>query len=612
MKKIFKQLLSLAMVAGLVACGGGGGSPGGTNQVSPALTPSSVELLTSVNSLASAGSEAEITAVVKNANNVGLGGQAVEFAVDSGILLVKESVTDANGVATARLSAGQDKSLRLLTVSVKAGKAVGTIALPVTGTRLSLTTAGTVKIGEVTTFTARLLDSAGNGIAGKQIAVASSLGNGISQSSLTTDINGQAFFIYTANRIGTDTVTLSGLGTSVQSAVNVSGVNFIVESPAANQQVMVGTPQTITVRYADASGTAQGLPVSFSTTRGVLTPASGQLTDANGRASVTISSSSAGPAVLVAQIAGGQVTLPLHFIATNPASLVLQANPGAVLPNSAGGKGNQSTLEAVVRDGSGNPVANRQVNFTVLKDDGNGGTLTSPTATTDLNGRAEVQFIPGSASTSADGVVFEATVSGTSVTSTAALTVNGNALFISIGFGNEITNNGPTIYKKDFSVYVTDAAGNAVADQLITLSTIPVEFGKGQLKFGGSPAAWNIDPDNYVGNCKNEDVNRNGRLDDGEDTDGDRQLTPGNPVVVTPGSVRTNAQGRATFSLEYGEQYVPWLSIDLIARGSVAGTESRSTLRFELRGSASDLSDEGVPPAGVKSPFGTTLSCYEK
>lgn len=611
MMKIGKWIGSVSLLAVLAACGGGGGNAKTPEPQSPKAA--SVEVFASANSVASAGSEAVITAVVKNANNVGMGDQPIEFAVDSGTLLVAQSRTDANGVATARLSAGEDKSLRLLTVSVKAGTAIGSIALPVTGTRLALTGAGTVKVGEVTTFTARLVDSAGNGISGKSITVATALGNGISQSSLRTDVNGQASFVYTANRIGNDTLTLTGLGVAVQTLVSVSGINFVIESPAANQQLVVNTPNVITVRYMNTTTPAVGVPVSFSTTRGVLSPASDIMTDDQGRARVTISSSSAGPAVLVAQAGGGQVSLPLQFIATVPSSLVLQANPGAIPPNSAGRTASQSNLEAVVRDSSGNPVANRQVNFTVVADNGNGGTLSSPTANTDLNGRAEVQFIPGPTSTSADGVRFEASVAGTSVRGNAALTVNGQALFISIGFGNTIGNVDETIYKKDFSVYVTDSSGNAVANQSVTLSTMPVTYGKGRLIYNLLSGSWEIDPLNYI-RCPNEDVNQNGRLDElpfREDIDGDGQLTPGNPILVEPGSVQTDLQGRATFSLKYGEQYAPWMSVNLIARASVAGTESRSTLLYEVVGSTRDFASEGGP-AGVISPFGMTLSCTAK
>ena len=130
---------------------------------------------------------------------------------------------------------------------------------------------------------------------------------------------------------------------------------------------------------------------------------------------------------------------------------MVQANPGGVLPNATGTTLNQSSIEAVVRDATGNAVANRQVNFSTLVDISNG-TLSPGSATTDANGRAQVQFIPGASSTPANGVVIQAEVASTAIRSTTSLTVNGKSLFITIGFGNTIGNVDETTYTKDFSV----------------------------------------------------------------------------------------------------------------------------------------------------------------
>lgn len=622
MMKIFKLVANVALSVVLTACGGGGGSPGtqvpggttgngttGTTTTTAVVTPSSIEVLASANEVLSAGAEVVITAVVKNTNNVGMPAQPVVFAVTGGATLRGAGTeTNEDGVVTARLSAGANKALRNVTVTVTSGSAAGSLVLPVTGTRLSLTGATSLKFGDASTYLARLLDSSGNAIGGATIDVTSALGNSLSTTTLTTSANGDAQYIYSANIAGTDTLTISGLGTSAQATVVISDSDFIALSPAAGTQVVVNTSQTISVRYQLGGVGQPGRTVQFSTTRGSLS-ASSATTNASGVASVSISSSSSGPASVLAQIAGvGQVTLPLQFIATTPASLVLQANPGAVLPNTSGTT-NQSTLEAVVLDATGNAVANRQVNFTIDEDDGNGGSLSTPTALSDPNGRAQVQFISGAQSTRTNGVKLRATVAGTSVAGTAALTVNGQALFISIGFGNTIGNKDETTYSKLFSVYVTDANGNAVPSQIVTLSTIPLTYGRGKLGWSDTANQW-IDIERTT--CPNEDLNQNGVLDlmpTDEDTNRNGQLTPGNPVVIAPGTVTTDAQGRATFALEYGEQYVPWLTVNIVARASVGGTESRSVLPHALTGLASDFSVKTVAPAGDESPFGLTQSC---
>ena len=628
--KMIKWLAGLALAGFLTACGGGGGNPGvqvpGDNATTPVtttttvvttttavVTPASVEVLASANEVLSAGAEVVITAVVKNVNNVGMADQTVTFAVNGGATLRAPSVTtNADGVATARLSAGANKALRNVTVTVTSGTASGAITLPVTGTRVTLTGPTSLKLNDAATYIARLVDSSGNGIGGQTINVASALGNPLGASVLTTSPSGEASFIYTAGISGTDAITVSGLGTSAQAVVGISSIDFTVMSPASNTQVIVNNSQTITVRYQVANVPQVGVNVLFSTTRGVLSAASAT-TNSSGEATVSVSSTSSGPANVVAQIPNvGQVTLPLQFVATTPVSLVLQANPGAVLPNTGGGTSNQSTVEAVVLDASGNAVANRQVNFTILEDDGNGGTLSTPTALTDANGRAQVQFISGAQSTRTNGVVLQGTVAGTSISGITSLTVNGQALFISIGFGNTISNKDETTYRKLFSVYVTDANGNAVGNQVVTLSTIPLEYGRGFLDWSGTIWTTSTTTSPPLGArtvCPNEDLNQNGVLDSGEDANRNGQLTPGNPVVVAPGTVTTDAQGRATFALEYGEQYVPWLVVNIVARASVGGTESRSTLIHPLTGLASDFSSETIPPAGRLSPFGITQSC---
>lgn len=626
MMKFLKVMGGFALAAVLTACGGGGGSAGtsipggggsngggGSTTSTAVVTPSSIEVLASANEVLSAGAEVVITAVVKNANNVGMASQSVVFAVNEGATLRGASVTtNEDGVATARLSAGANKALRNLTVTVTSGTATGSITLPVSGTRMTLTGAGSLKLGDATSYIARLVDSSGNGIGGQTISVTSSAGNGLSNSVLTTSANGEAPFIYTANVSGTDTLSISGLGTSARAVVGVSAIDFTVLAPANNTSVIVGASQTVSVQYKVGAVGQSGVTVLFSTTRGALSSNS-VTTSASGIATVSISSTSAGPANVVAQIPGvGQVTLPLQFAATVPATLVLQANPGAVLPNTGTGTSNQSTLEAVVLDATGNAVANRQVNFTILEDDGNGGSLSTPTASTDANGRAQVQFISGALSTRTNGVVLQGTVAGTAVSGTAVLTVNGQALFISIGFGNTISNKDETTYRKLFSVYVTDANGNAVGNQVVTLSTIPLTYGRGFLEWSGT--VWTVSSTSVpalgaLTVCPNEDANQNGVLDGLEDANRNGQLTPGNPVVVAPGTVTTDAQGRATFALEYGEQYVPWLNVNIVARASVGGTESRSTLIHSLTGLSSDFSSETIAPAGRLSPFGTTQSC---
>jgi hypothetical protein len=617
--KFLKYLSAGVLALALVACGGGGGSAGTVSGATPPTTPIapttpvvappsetpvSVEVLTSSNTLQSAGSEAVITAFVKSGTNVGMPGQAVLFSASSGTLQGPSLVTDENGVVTAKLSAGSNKAIRDITVSVTAGPASGNVVIPVTGTRVSIAGVGSLQAGGPSAqYTVRAVDSSGTPINGASISVKSALGNTLSPTSLVTDPSGIATFLYTPNIAGQDILSISGLGAKETATVIVSAIDFVALSPSSNTLIPVGSAQVVTVRYQLLGVGVSGQTVAFSTTRGSFVAATAT-TNASGTASATLSSTTSGPAVVIAQIAGvGQVNLPVQFVATTPASIVVQANPGAVLPNPSG-TANQSTIEAVVRDSVGNAVANRQVNFSTLQDVSNG-TLSPGVATTDANGRAQVQFIPGATSTPANGVIIQAEVAATTIRATTLLTVNGQALFITLGFGNTIANLDETTYSKQFSVYVTDANGVAVGNQQVTLAVIPEEYYKGTLAWNGTVWA-------YAGittTCRNEDTDRDGVLGATEDTNGDGQLTPGNVVVAAPGSVTTDASGRATFNLQYGEQYAPWVTVRLAARASVGGTESRQAILFGLSGAASDFTSETVPPAGARSPFGLSSLC---
>ena len=610
---LIKYVLAQAVILMLFACGGGGGSSGLVpGQVTPvpvvaAEVPVSVEVLASANSLLSAGPEVVITAFVKNAANVGIPDQKVVFSASSGSLLSAATVTDGSGAATAKLVAGSDKSVRDIKVTVAAGSASSSVTVSLTGTRVSISGSGSLQAGgSASTFTVRALDSSNNPISGAQLTIESSLKNAVSPSAVSTDATGSATFLYTPNTAGSDTLTVSGLGASAKVALTVSSIDFVILSPASNAVIATSTSQTIRIRYRVSGAGVSGQAVSFSTSRGSFSGASA-VTDAAGEASAVLTSATAGPAVVVAQIAGaGSVTLPVQFVATTPTSIVVQANPGSVLPNTSGTV-NQSTIEAVVRDATGNAVANRQVNFTTLQDLSNG-SLSPGIATTDANGRAQVQFIPGASSTQANGVVIQAEVASTSIRSVTSLTVNGKALFITLAFGNTISNLDETTYSKPFSVYVTDANGVAVGNQILSLSVIPDVYFKGRLVFNKS---WVLDTAAPFAACLNEDLNLNGVLDPGEDINVNGQLTPGNIVVTSPGTVTTDSSGRASFNLQYGEQFAPWATVRLVARASVAGTESVQSIFYTLGGLGSDFGDEKIPPAGVRSPFGTSGLCTD-
>lgn len=621
MLSFLKRTAMLATALLVAACGGGGsdaGTPpfgGGSGGGGATPTAATVEIVASSTELGTGGDEVTITAIVKAAGNVSLAGAPVAFSSDTGTLTAISALTDSAGVATAKLKAGSDRTNRTAHVTATSGGVVGALDVKITGTTIDITGVTTLSLGTTSTLSVKAADSRGNAIAGTSVTVASSLGNGLSAASVSTDAQGSASLTYTATNSGSDIVTISGAGATDTTTITISGEDFKFISPAADQQVAVSTPlapnsQTLVAQYLK-NGVAQvGVTVNFASTAGQLSAPSAQ-TDSTGRASVSISSTTAAAATVQATLVGAttaSATLPIQFVATTPSSLVLQISPTAIAPNTSGSTTNQAQVRARVTDANGNPVANKTVNFS--RDvDPSGGNFSQPSAVTDLNGVAIVQYISGPQSTANNGVQLRATVAGTSVVGPASLTVNQVALFIALGTGNVISNLDPQTYKKDWVVYVTDSNGIAVPGVTLTIRVLPTFYRKGILKFDATEEAWVYGSGAVSPWCASEDTNENGVLDAGEDVNGNGALQPGNVISVTPGNVQTDANGRTTLSLIYAESYVPWVEVRLSVTAVVAGTESKTSTVFVVEGLASDFTNETVAPAGQTSPFGVGLSC---
>jgi hypothetical protein len=604
--------------------------------------------MSSLTSVGTAGEQVTITATVKDSGNRALAAAPVLFSTDTGTLVVPPTVTDANGMAAAKFNAGGSKSNRLATITVTSGTstAVGTVIIPIAGSRLTISGATTLVLGASTTLTIKATDSAGNVIVNAPISMTSSLSNTLSVTSGVTDGNGLLTLTYTARNPGTDTLTYSGLGVSGSGAMLVSGDNFTFVSPVANVQLPVGaaTSTPLQVQFLRNGAPIVGQVVNFATTGGSLDVASGT-TNAQGIAATGIRSNSAGPVTILATAGTAQATIPVSFIATQPSQLVLQVSPAAIGPNAAGSFTKSAQVVAKVTDANSNPVPNIAVNFSKVVDP-SGGDVSSPSAMTDINGLASVQYFSGPNPTPNNGVQLKAVVANVpTVIGTTMLTVNQQALFLSLGTGNTITNLDPaqTTYRKDWIVTVLDAGGAPVAGKQLTVKILPVAYRKGSMVWCATvwcTSLWDgaltpqTMPDGSLGlpkgtfiSCANEDsllgvtnaLSYNGVLDAGEDFNGDGKLWPGGVVAVSATSAAgatttetvlvTDATGRAALSLTYPESLVPWVEVRLQVLAQVAGTAGMTDAVFVVEGMSSDLTAQAVTPAGLISPFGQATTC---
>lgn len=568
----------------------------------PPVTVGTLTLSTSTPTIPSDNSNpATITAVVQDASNRFVAGVPVVFTTSSGGLAVTQATTNASGAATATLSTPADPTNRTITVTAVAGGITKTVAVNVIGSRLAIAGPTALVLQASAQYTVTLLDSADRGIANRALTVSSARGNTLSAASLTTDATGRATFNVTATSGGNDTLTVTGLGLTSTQPVSVNADSFSFTTPADAAEVPLNTPQTVTVRWLqNGTPVAAGTAVTFTTTRGTIT-GSPALTNGSGDATVTVSSTTAGGANIVASGGGATAQRAVEFVATTAASIDAQASTATVAI------GEQATISAVVRDASGNLVKNKTVTFTLT--DNTGGTLSLASAITNSQGRAQTVYTAGSAVSARDGVDVTASVTGGSgpITDSVKLTVARKEVFISLGTGNtveEVSNNAQ--YRIPFTIQMTDANGNGVPNVPVTMSVLTERYLKGTRAWNGSSWTSYVNP---VYNCVDEDTlvpatARNGQLDPGEDADNDGRIDVGNIALVTPGSVTTNAQGVALVDVLYPQDTAYWLVVTLEARAAVQGTEFRRSTTFLLPGTTGDFGNQNTSPPGFVSPFG--------
>jgi hypothetical protein len=582
--------------------------------------PASLSLFSSAAQLASSGLDTiELTAIVRNAQNILLDDIAVDFSADSEASLENtQPVTDSLGTARANLTTINNPENRVITVT---GSIAGfpdltrSITVSVVGTSISISGATSIIINDGASYTVQLQDSADRGIANEAVTlvVTDSEGNDRSQSFLSqtevnTNTNGQASFMFTATASGNYTLSARAINAASTFQVTVQEDEFgFIDAPNIDnieEDLPLNEPHTITLRWLREGVPFVGGRVSLSSSRGEI--ANDELTtNANGEVVFTLESDNAGLASVIALGRDNDensvsATTEIAFIATQPATIQLDATPDSIGPD-----GETSTITAIVRDAAGNRVGNQVVNFSVS--DVSNGSLSPAQGTTDRSGVVSTVYTSNSSSTN-EAVFVTASIG--SIEGDATLTVGDTPFDISLGTGNLIESPNNSTYSKEFSIFVTDSDGNPVAGTDVTMSILPLAETDGFAFFKGT---WSFDDDAgfwvpvITDSCVNEDENGNGMLDEGEDTNGDGLLTPGNAATITPASVTTDDNGQALVNVVYPRQFGQWVNTRITARAQSNGTESRESMIFGLTVAADDLMNEASPPPS--SPYGVLEGC---
>lgn len=602
---IFTALLALA----LAGCGGEDDLPFQDGTGSNAAV-ASVTVVSDTPTIPSSGlTSANISALVRDSNNQFLENVTVQFSASSGGLTVVEAVTDETGIARATLSPAGDPSSRTITVSAMASGRTGTATVTVSGTTLTIQGPDSLVTNTAGNYEAIVANSAGGPVAGQAVTLTTQPAATLSAPSVTTDANGRAAFTMTPTSGSAVTITATGAGSTATKAVSVSADSFTFSAPPPDAQVgLAPTPVTMTTTWSSGGAPVSTGTVTFSTTRGTFsTPTT--VTPVGGQASVTLSSTTAGEAVVTATNSnGGSTQRRITFVAATAAVLDVQANPFTV------GINQTSTITAIARDANNNLVAGRTVVFSL--NDPTGGSLSVGSAVTDSQGRATTVYQASSTTSATNGVRITAMVQGTAVNDAVDLTVAGAPLFLSFGTGNSIEEPNPAQYKVDYFVSVTDSTGAGVAGVPVSLSALSWRYIKGHrvanaTSWGTLPLATCINEDRQTGNPL---YDFNGILDPGEDNAGtgnnNGTLESGNIVTIVPGSTTTDANGFLPFSIYYPQDHAYYLEIVLRARTAVQGTEfTRQSLPFEVAGVSTDFNNLTIAPPGMTSPFGVENAC---
>ncbi|EOV6854660.1 inverse autotransporter adhesin YeeJ [Escherichia coli] len=261
----------------------------------------------------------------------------------------------------------------------------------------------TVSAGETTSLYIEVKDNYGNGVPQHQVTLSVSPSEGVTLSNngiYTTNYYGNFYASFTATKTGVYQVTAPlENGDSMQQTVTyVPNVTNAEITLAASKDPVIADNNdltTLTATVADTEGNAiASTEVTFTLPEDVkanftLSDGGKAITDADGKAKVTLKGTKAGAHTVIASMTGGKSEqLVVNFIAD---TLTAQVNLNVTEDNFIANNVGMTTLQATVTDGNGNPLANEAVTFTLPADVSASFTLgQGGSAITDINGKAEV------------------------------------------------------------------------------------------------------------------------------------------------------------------------------------------------------------------------------
>lgn len=693
-----RALLGGVLVAALAACGGGGGNAGtpivgpGSGASGPSGAASAVAadlvVVLSKATMTNSGTDS-ITATVTSvdANRAAVGGVPVSFSVNADAVVTPAGTTtdSKTGALTATLTQGSSAAVRPVTLTVTSGAISQAVTfnivqnsspsnpqaarLTLSLSAFSIDNSGSKEV----VATATAIDGNQNALSGIPVQLSVADGPPL----LTTAPS--SFVIASANQTGSNgqvtgtvnigadhsnrtvTVTATSGALTSTAAFQVTGSQFTQASPVPSVVNAGSANNKVQYTLADVNGNPmRGVPISV-TGNGVASQSG--FTDVNGGYPFTytapntpggnlqINAKAGGVESTVSvTIAGGTTTVPN---ATAPVSKTLNLSANVVPVNTATSS-NQVSIYAIFRDGSNAPINNVRVRFGVMGDNGTGSIgAGANTVLSDASGTASTTYKPGAVSSPTNGVTVQACwkasdfADGETVANcpagnllTTTLTIVSNPVSISIGTDNTITSGASGLtYVKKYAVLVVDSAGNPKADVQITPSVDLGGYGKGYWDWNAVTKLWERAPSGALGllaaTCANEDLNRNGVIDAGEDINGNKQLDPrkSDVSITLVGATKTDANGVAVLQLEYTKDLGSWVKykitvtaagvlsppayyplgvpVALPSQAAPASIADYLSTYAWLPVASDALTTQSPPPAFQFSPYGSAGSCTD-
>ncbi len=474
-----------------------------------------------------------LSAMALDENNGVISNVAIQFSATGGVLGASSVLTDESGIAETTFSSGNlDPSNQTVSVTASASK-VNSVMLPIqiVGTNLSISAGSSLQIGgdDSDTLTVKVLDAGDNPIHNATVTFsleASSTGDvNFSNSTATTDINGEASVDVTATSIGDAVVRATAKGTYLTHNYVVKSLSdsFYISSPSSElvtqasnvtRVITVNAPDQDTVRFATTLGEFQD--PADSTWKSVV-----NITVSSSTASATFRSLNSGFANIQVYdqddiSTNDSVRIAVSAPTEDAYQIIIQASATNIAP-SVGDLENSITLTATVKTDDDEPVGNAAVVFSVLNPTGGGEYMSPTVALTNYLGVANSVFTSGSLSSGGNGVTIAAKVinsdGSTTISDDIAIVIGGTAGSILITVSTEAASiNEDTLYQLPVSVMVADSNGNPISGAQVSLATWPKSYHTGY---------WVKDGSDWVpvitATLDNEDINKNTILDAGED-----------------------------------------------------------------------------------------------